>query len=85
MMLRYIEYLYLVGAIVAAGYLAMQFKELPVANKAFLAFVVLLCAFMFSFRRKQRQVLEEMDARNAEKRRQEQAENPDSENQNPAS
>jgi hypothetical protein len=83
-MMRLLEYLYLVGAIVAAGYLALQFKELPTANKAFLGFVVLLCAFMFSFRRKQRQMLEDMDARNAEKRAQEQPEDNDPEDTHPA-
>lgn len=65
-MTRILEYLYLVVAMGVAAYLAANFKSLPLTNKIFLALVVVLCAFMFSFRRKQRQVLEEMDAKRSQ-------------------
>jgi uncharacterized membrane protein len=63
--IRYIEYLYLMAAIGASAYLAARFKNLPLANKVFLAVVIILCAFMFSFRRRQRRVLEKMESRDS--------------------
>ena len=64
-MIRYIEYLYLAAAVGVSGYFAVNFKTLPTGRMVFLGFVVLLAGFMYSFRRKQRQMLEELDARGA--------------------
>jgi uncharacterized membrane protein len=63
--IRFIEYLYLLAAIGASAYLAAHFKHLPLSNKVFLAVVIILCAFMFSFRRRQRQALEKIDSRDS--------------------
>lgn len=64
-MIRYIEYLYLAAAVGVSGYFAANFKTLPTSRMIFLGFVVLLAGFMYSFRRKQRQMLDELDARDA--------------------
>lgn len=65
-MIRLVEYLYLAAAIGGSIYLSLNFKDLPTANKVFLAFMILLCAFMFSFRRKQRQNMEALESEEEE-------------------
>jgi hypothetical protein len=65
-MMRYLEYAYLLAAIAIAVFMAVTFKELPTSNKVMLALGGMLCAFMFSFRRKQRIMLEEYDREQAE-------------------
>ncbi|MEY3442065.1 MAG: hypothetical protein RLZZ519_346 [Bacteroidota bacterium] len=65
-MIRYIEYLYLAAAVAVSAYFAVNFKTLPTGRMVFLGFVVLLAGFMYSFRRKQRQMIDELDARDAE-------------------
>lgn len=64
-MIRYVEYLYLAAAIGVSAYFAANFKTLPTGRMVFLGFIVLLAGFMYSFRRKQRQMLDELDARDA--------------------
>jgi K+ transporter len=60
-MMRYLEYAYLVAAVGISGFMALNFAELPTGSKIMLSLGGILCAFMYSFRRKQRQMLEEMD------------------------
>ena len=60
-MIRYIEYLYLAFAVLLTGWLAFNFAELPTRNKIVFGLAIGLCAFMYSFRRKQRQVLDEAE------------------------
>lgn len=43
------------------GFLAINFAELPTGNKVIFGLAIGLCAFMYSFRRKQRQVLDEVE------------------------
>jgi hypothetical protein len=62
-MMRYVEYAYLVAAIGIGAFMVMSFKDLETSNKVMLSFAVMLCAFMYTFRRKQRLLLDEMDAR----------------------
>jgi hypothetical protein len=71
--MRFLEYLYLLVAVGVSAYFAWNFKTMPLGNKIFLALVIVLCAFMFSFRRKQRQVLEDFEER--ERKKAEEAEN----------
>jgi uncharacterized membrane protein len=65
-MMRYLEYAYLLGTVAIAIFMAMNFKDLPTSSKVVLSLGAMLCAFMYSFRRKQRQMMEEMDRRSAE-------------------
>lgn len=64
--MRYLEYAYLLGTVAIAIFLAVHFKDLPTTSKVVLSLGAMLCAFMYSFRRKQRQMMEEMDRREAE-------------------
>jgi 4-hydroxybenzoate polyprenyltransferase len=59
--IRYLEYVYLVAAVGLTVFLALSFQTMPTANKVLFGFGIALCAFMFSFRRKQRQVMEDID------------------------
>ena len=60
-MMRYVEYAYLVAMAGIAGFMVMEFKDLEIGGKVMMSFAVMLCAFMYTFRRKQRLMLEEMD------------------------
>lgn len=62
-MMRYLEYVYLLAAVGIAVFMAISFKDLPTTSRITLSFGAMICAFMYSFRRKQRQMLEEMDRR----------------------
>jgi hypothetical protein len=74
-MMRYLEYVYLVAGVGITVFMAIHFKDLELGNKILLSFGAILSSFMFSFRRKQRQMLEELDARDAQAEADE-AENP---------
>jgi hypothetical protein len=65
-MTRYLEYVYLLAGVGIAVFMALNFKDLELGNKILLSFGAILSSFMFSFRRKQRQMLEELDARDAQ-------------------
>ena len=65
--MRYIEYLYLVFAIGLTGFMAVNFSELPTGNKLLFGLAIALCAFMFSFRRKQRQIMDQHERERIEK------------------
>jgi hypothetical protein len=65
-MTRYLEYVYLLAGVAIAVFMALNFKDLELGNKILLSFGAILSSFMFSFRRKQRQMLEELDARDAQ-------------------
>jgi ABC-type transport system involved in cytochrome bd biosynthesis fused ATPase/permease subunit len=60
-MMRYLEYAYLLAAVAIVVFMALNFAELPTANKVMLSLGGMLCAFMYSFRRKQRTFMEELD------------------------
>ncbi|MFN8393170.1 MAG: hypothetical protein U0176_00700 [Bacteroidia bacterium] len=77
---RALEYMYLVGALVIGTYMAIKFDTLPLPNKVFLSLAMIVFAFMFSFRRKQRQILEDIDRRKADG----EDADPDEEDQNPS-
>lgn len=53
------------------GFLAFQFQVLPTGNKILFGLAIALCAFMFSFRRKQRQVLDQVEQERLEKLKEE--------------
>lgn len=65
-MIRYLEYLYLCGTIAIGIFMALNFKEMPLGNKIVLSLGAMLCAFMYSFRRKQRQMMEDIDRRESD-------------------
>ncbi len=52
------EYLYLIAAGVLAAFLASRFRELETAGVVLLCVAIGICAFMYSFRRKQRRAAE---------------------------
>lgn len=62
-MSRYFEYIYLIVAIGLVAFLAFNYKDL--GTGPFIAILVgtLLSSFMYSFRKKQRQVMEAEEAR----------------------
>lgn len=65
-MIRYFEYLYLAVALGLVAFLAMDFQEMTTGNIIVLMVGILLSSFMYSFRRKQRQVLEAEDRKEME-------------------
>jgi Flp pilus assembly protein TadB len=55
------EYMYLIAAAVLAAFLASKFKELETAGIVLLCVAIGICAFMYSFRRKQRKAAEQRE------------------------
>ena len=72
-MMRYLEYVYLLVAAGIAVFIAVSFQELALTSKVLLSFAAMLCSFMYSFRRKQRVMMEEFDEKDA---REEEASHP---------
>ena len=60
-MMRYLEYVYLVCGLALAIYLGVNLSEMEIGPKIGLSLGAMLCSFMYTFRRKQRQMMEKMD------------------------
>lgn len=58
--MRYLEYIYLAWAVVIAAYIASSYKHLSVLAMVGLCIAAGLMAFMYSFRRSQRLLIEKM-------------------------
>lgn len=65
-MSRYLEYVYLLAGLGIAGTMAVEWKHLPTSAKIGLGLGCMLCAFMYSFRKKQREMMDELDRREEE-------------------
>jgi hypothetical protein len=73
--MRYLEYIYLIGSVILAVYIATNYKHLDTYAVIGLGIGTGLMAFMYSFRRSQRLMMEKMAERDA----QEEADIPDDE------
>ena len=60
-MIKYYEYLYLAVAVGLAIFLAMSYKEMPTTGVIGMSVATGVAAFMYSFRRKQRILLEKYE------------------------
>jgi flagellar biosynthesis/type III secretory pathway M-ring protein FliF/YscJ len=58
--MRYLEYIYLAWAVVIAAYIASSYKHLSALAMVGLCIAAGLMAFMYSFRRSQRLLIEKM-------------------------
>jgi hypothetical protein len=70
-MMRYLEYAYLLGGVGIAIFMALNFKDLELGSRITLSFAAMLCAFMYSFRKKQREMMEDMDAKKEDEKAEE--------------
>jgi uncharacterized membrane protein len=59
--MRYLEYIYLAGAIAIAAYLGTSYQDLPTLTFIGLCIAAGLMAFMYSFRRSQRLLFEKLE------------------------
>ena len=60
-MIRYFEYLYLLVAVGLVGFMAFNFEDMSTGNIVVMMIGIVLSSFMYSFRRKQRMVMEEAE------------------------
>ena len=60
-MMRYLEYVYLLCGLGLAIYLGMNLSNMEIGAKIGFSVAAMLCSFMYTFRRKQRQMMEKMD------------------------
>ncbi len=76
-MMRYLEYVYLLVAVGIAVFMAVSFKELSLGSKVLMSFAAMLCSFMYSFRRKQRAMMEEFEEKEGREEEVTPPQNPD--------
>lgn len=64
--MRYMEYIYLMIAVGLCVFLVSGFQDFSLSQKLMVFFAIALTAFMFSFRRKQRLIMERREAEEIE-------------------
>jgi hypothetical protein len=70
-MMRYFEYVYLLVAVCISVFIVVNYKNMTMTNVVMSSLGAGISAFMFSFRRSQRQIFERQEAEDLDKLKQE--------------